>query len=81
MSAMAHNNTTRKPGRPYKGPRDSGFMVRPHILVGQAIRDNWEVAGYDSMGDYIAAIVAHHEGLPQYAPQPRPRTTDSGNSL
>lgn len=62
-------------GRPSKGARDSGFLTRPDVVVGQAVRDRWDKEGYDSMGDFVSAAVAHFVGMPERAPKPRPASS------
>ena len=59
-----------RPGRIHKGDRDQ-FITRPARPVGDAIRARAAAAGM-SYSDYIAAALAEHEGLSQYAPKPSP---------
>ena len=54
-------------GRPSKGARDH-LVSRPALPVGTAVRKSAEERGYDSVSDYIAAVLAEHEGLPDLAP-------------
>ena len=60
-----------KKGRRSKGPRDH-LVSRPSLRLGQTVRASSEREGYESLSDYIAAVLAKHEGLPSEAPQPLP---------
>jgi hypothetical protein len=61
-----------KIGRPSKGDRVVTY-ARPHRLVRESCEASALAQGYDSLSDYIAAVLAHHQGLPELAPLPRPR--------
>lgn len=54
-------------GRPTKGDRDH-LVSRPARPIGEAVRRSAEAYGYDSVSDYIAAVLAQHEGLAHLAP-------------
>ena len=54
-------------GRPSKGQRDH-LVSRPALPIGTAVRKSAEEQGYDSVSDYIAAVLAQHEGLAHLAP-------------
>ncbi len=56
-------------GRPSKGDRVVAYS-RPHRVVRQACEANARAQGYASLSDYIAAVLAVHEGYPELAPQP-----------
>jgi len=56
-------------GRPSKGDRDH-LVTRPPAALGRAVRESAEREGYESISDYLAAVLAAHEGLPQLAPAP-----------
>jgi len=56
-------------GRPSKGARDH-LVTRPPAALGRAVRESAEREGYESISDYLAAVLATHEGLPQLAPTP-----------
>ena len=58
-----------KRGRPSKGERDL-FVTRPSAQLGRAVRASAEREGYAFLSDYIAAVLAEREGLPEYAPRP-----------
>jgi uncharacterized MAPEG superfamily protein len=59
-----------KKGRPSKGDRDV-LVTRPAAVLGQAVRASAEREGFESLSAYIAAVLAAHEGMTQYAPQPQ----------
>jgi len=59
-----------RPGRTHKGDRDL-FIFRIARPVGDVICARSAAAGM-SYSDYLAAMVARSEGMPQYAPQPHP---------
>lgn len=64
-------------GRPSKGARDH-LVSRPHLAVGALVRQRAVEQGYDSVSDYIAAVLAQHEGMPDLAPQPtQPRQQEA----
>ena len=56
-------------GRPSKGDRVVAYS-RPHRTVREACEANARSQGYASLSDYIAAVLAVHEGYPDLAPQP-----------
>jgi hypothetical protein len=56
-------------GRPSKGDRVVAYS-RPHRVVREACEARARDEGYDSLSDYIAAVLAIHEGFPELAPQP-----------
>ena len=56
-------------GRPSKGDRVVAYS-RPHRTVREACEANARSQGYASLSDYIAAVLAVHEGFPDLAPQP-----------
>ena len=56
-------------GRPSKGDRVVAYS-RPHRVVREACEANAREQGYESLSDYIAAVLALHEGYPDLAPQP-----------
>ncbi|WP_250444001.1 hypothetical protein [Actinotalea sp. C106] len=58
-------------GRPGKGERDL-FVTRPAAVVGRAVRESAEREGYESLSEYIAAVLAEKEGLSEFAPTPHP---------
>jgi len=58
-----------KQGRPHKGTREL-MVTRPAAPLGAAVRASAEREGYDSISEYVAAVLAQHEKLPQYAPRP-----------
>lgn len=60
-------------GRPSKGDRVVAYS-RPHKVVREACEVNARSQGYDSLSDYIAAVLAIHEGYPELAPRPAGRT-------
>ena len=64
---------TARKGRASKGERDL-FLTRTTVPVGQSVRASAEREGYLSLSDYVAAVLAEHEGMPDQAPQPRPRS-------
>ena len=57
-------------GRPSKGDRVVTY-TRPHRLVREACEASAIAQGYESLSDYIAAVLAEREGLTDLAPQPR----------
>jgi hypothetical protein len=57
-----------RPGRIHKGDRDQ-FITRVARPVGDAIRAKAAAAGM-SYTDYVAAVLAEHEGMPELAPRP-----------
>lgn len=64
-------------GRPSKGARDH-LVSRPPEAVGARVRQRAREQGYEYVSDYIAAVLAEHEGMPELAPQPRkPRTQEA----
>lgn len=63
-------DTARRIGRPSKGDRDH-LVTRPQRPVGDRVRMRAEELGYESVSDYVAAVLAVHEGLAHLAPQPR----------
>lgn len=56
-------------GRPSKGDRVVAYS-RPHKQVREACEENARALGYDSLSDYISAVLAIHEGYPELAPRP-----------
>ena len=56
-------------GRPSKGARDV-LVTRPALALGEVVRARAEREGYDSISEYIAAVLAVHEGMPELAPRP-----------
>lgn len=56
-------------GRPSKGDRVVAYS-RPHRAVREACEASAYAQGYTSLSDYIAAVLAVHEGLPDLAPAP-----------
>lgn len=58
-----------KRGRPHKGDRVE-TMCRPQRAVRESCEASAREQGYESLGDYISAVLAEHEGLPHLAPQP-----------
>jgi hypothetical protein len=56
-------------GRPSKGDRVVAYS-RPHRVVREACEANTREQGYASLSDYIAAVLALHEGFPDLAPKP-----------
>ena len=56
-------------GRKSKGERVL-LGSRVPTAFGDAVRENAEREGYDSVSDYIAAVLAHHQGMPEFAPVP-----------
>lgn len=56
-------------GRPAKGDRVVLYS-RPERRVRAAIEASAERAGYSSLSDYVAAVLAVHEGLADLAPAP-----------
>lgn len=63
MSPMART------GRPTKGDRVVLYS-RPARPVREAVEKSAAEHGYDSVSDYVAAVLAHHEGLDALAPAP-----------
>ncbi|GAA3511102.1 hypothetical protein [Georgenia daeguensis] len=56
-------------GRPSKGDRVVLYS-RPHREVRAAVEASAARAGYDTISDYVAAVLAQHEGLSALAPAP-----------
>ena len=56
-------------GRPSKGDRVVLYS-RPHREVRAAVEASAAKAGYDAVSDYVAAVLANHEGLAELAPVP-----------
>jgi len=56
-------------GRPSKGDRVVLYS-RPHRQVRAAVEASAARAGYDAVSDYVAAVLAQHEGLADLAPAP-----------
>lgn len=56
-------------GRPSKGDRVVLYS-RPHRDVRAAVEASAARAGYDTISDYVAAVLAQHEGLGALAPAP-----------
>jgi len=56
-------------GRPSKGDRVVLYS-RPHREVRAAVEASAARAGYDAVSDYVAAVLAQHEGLDALAPAP-----------
>ena len=56
-------------GRPSKGDRVVLYS-RPHRDVRAAVEASAAKAGYDAVSDYVAAVLATHEGLADLAPVP-----------
>ena len=56
-------------GRPSKGDRVVLYS-RPHRKVREAVEASALRAGYDTISDYVAAVLAEHEGLTDLAPAP-----------
>lgn len=56
-------------GRPSKGDRIVAYS-RPHRAVRESCEASARDQGYSNLSDYIAAVLAVHEGLPELAPQP-----------
>lgn len=71
---------TAKRGRPSKGDRDL-LVTRPAAVLGQAVRASAEREGFESLSAYIAAVLAEHEGMAQYAPRPLPRSLSHQEAL
>ena len=61
--------TMAKPGRPHKGDRVV-TMCRPQRAVRESCEASAREQGYDSLSDYISAVLAQHEGLAHLAPHP-----------
>ncbi|MET4224529.1 hypothetical protein ABIC85_001771 [Oerskovia enterophila] len=57
-------------GRPSKGERDH-LVTRPSVRLGKTVREAFEASSYDSLSDYLAAVLAEHHGVPEEAPAPR----------
>lgn len=68
---MARMDKRTRIGRPHKGARDV-LVTRPALALGEAVRARAEREGYDSISEYIAAVLAEHEGMPDLAPRPHP---------
>lgn len=43
---------------------------RPHRKVRAAVEASAARAGYEAVSDYVAAVLAEHEGLSELAPAP-----------
>ena len=71
LGAMAGQQ---RKGRPHKGDRDL-LVTRPHRRVGDAVRASAESQGYASISEYVAAVLAEHEGLAELAPEPVKNTS------
>ena len=71
---------TAKRGRPSKGDRDL-LVTRPAAVLGKAVRASAEREGFESLSAYIAAVLAEHEGMAQYAPRPLPRSLSRQEAL
>ncbi len=56
-------------GRPSKGDRVVLYS-RPPRKLRESVEASAERAGFDSLSDYVVAILAVHEGLPDLAPPP-----------
>ena len=56
-------------GRPSKGDRAVTYS-RPHRLVREACEASAREQGFSALSDYIAAVLAVHEGYPELAPRP-----------
>lgn len=56
-------------GRPHKGERDL-LVTRPARPLGAAVRLSAEREGFSSISEYIAAVLAEREGMPDLAPKP-----------
>lgn len=56
-------------GRPSKGDRVVLYS-RPERRVREAVERSAAEHGYDNVSDYVAAVLAHHEGLDALAPIP-----------
>ena len=67
-------------GRPSKGDRVVAYS-RPHKMVREACEANARAQGYDSLSDYIAAVLAVHEGYPELAPRPTGATSTTAEAL
>jgi len=59
----------RRTGRPSKGDRVVLYS-RPERRVRQAVEKSATQNGYSNVSDYVAAILAIHEGLADLAPRP-----------
>ena len=68
--ALDHSMAAKR-GRPGKGERDL-FVTRPAAVVGRAVRESAAREGYDSLSEYISAVLAEREGLSEHAPKPHP---------
>jgi hypothetical protein len=51
-----------KLGRPYKGQRDA-LLIRTSVPLGAAVRASAVREGYQYLSDYVASILAEHEGV------------------
>jgi len=69
MSTTPYVDCMSRMGRPSKGDRVVAYS-RPHRLVRQACEASAREQGYSTLSDYIAAILAVHEGFPDLAPRP-----------
>ena len=56
-------------GRPSKGDRQVCYS-RPQRQVREACIERMRAEGYDSLSDYISAVLAREVGLPELAPKP-----------
>lgn len=56
-------------GRKTKGERVL-LGSRVPAAFGDFVREAADLEGYGSVSDYIAAVLAHHQGMPEYAPVP-----------
>ena len=56
-------------GRPSKGDRVL-MASRVPRAVADSVREDAERLGYDSISSYVAAALAAHQGMPEYAPAP-----------
>jgi hypothetical protein len=68
MSPMATTGA-RRVGRPSKGDRDH-LVTRPARPIAEAVRAAASELGYDSVSDYVAAVLAERHGLDHLAPLP-----------
>ena len=57
-------------GRPTKGVDRGQLTIRPERSVLERARESANEAGYKHLGDYISAMLARCEGLPELAPDP-----------
>lgn len=61
--------TTGVGGRPSKGDRQVCYS-RPQRAVRDECISRMRAEGYDSLSDYISAVLAREVGLPELAPKP-----------